>query len=738
MFRNKYQNISSLELLKATKPKRRTILQGLNRTVFDTKNKDLKLMADFGGEMFKFLPDWEQLAYKGEIYGDEVGVAHGKDDDRTTTYFSQDFMDAFDQFGIEDENGNGSLEDELNDYHLYTVERDDPENVESLIVGEKRYVIDLNGDGRITNSETISWAENEGINSYGERRGRVEYNEVDDGLEDWRPVSWVAGQHHRTGDPFDSSAMFAGANIGQAFQNFDFDGVAGNFNHVRQVKGSGYDTSAIENRAYDPDVRASLRALDIEWDDVTSFLRESFGEKSYYEIVMYRDYTDLSPVESFMLTAAMKESSYRIFQCMSQVIGPLNLTRNDAEMIEWFDSESVISQVNPYLDCHNLALFQAFFSMQHSFVNQFSSFVEPYQNGSGEEVGYNAAVLDRERFWDFSKEMGTERYQGVDRDDDDEVTTGKLYAYHDQVLAAPGEEAAARADAVELLINSWLGSFEAEDVPRWEGYADDREWVDVRDDEIVYWGLYDGEWDWREVAQIRKPVAEDPDAGNHNYSWDRKWSWDDISIRYEYERDTVEEQDRVSRYGGPRVWARFNNVIYGNQSILSDGSITAEGHHPNYAVTQVSGLSYNQMVSAYVDPGYSDNWVVHAYREFMRNGQAKSYQRVAERRSMQRRAKAEFKYDQECYEERMAELHYEKVLDARIAAKRSAKRKAEANKALQRSQSQHKRWFRQWLKMLNNPSSGWQSNYKSNYKSNWVVRQQAKAASKKKPQKKKS
>ncbi len=624
MFYNKYAHINSLTLLKSQKPSRRIIPQGPDLANFVTSSKDLKELANFGLEMMKFLPEFEQLIYAGKMVageGEEGAVAfeHGGE----TSWATEEWWEAFNKYEITDPSQYG-----LNG------------------------LSDLDGDGKISNSDTIPWWEA----SHSDQ----------DGFGEWRE-SWIFGMHHRAprfgavGSQDGSS--IAGAGMGAYFKNIDFVAEASEWNHIMLRSGEGFNPTAIEDKAYF--VNKILEGMGKNWDHVKKLLNNKFAGQSFYEIVMSGSYKTCSDEEATLLIAAMLESRERAWAAMTEAFGPVTDTRNDAAMIDAIDS--FIYSNNPYINHHALSLFPLFFYMQHSFQNQLTMYYEEEPNR-----GLNLSVLNNERFWEFAEWMGRESYDNADKDNDGKVT-GKLYEYKSRIQGNTQKQ------AVQDLIDMWFGATEREDAPKCEEYDgqnssyvySDVEWVGYNGSPV-----YVNPFGWIDPANTQMELKIWNTAFERaSYGWDRKW-WDPYYLKAR----VGSNEQFVSRF--QPSWVTLHNYLYDEKSHINPDAAGYTEWHPSYTVAQFKGLNANHITGGH--PEFYNNWAVHAVGMYLKYGEGMDIVRVMEKCAAKRVAAAEFKQDTSDYQERKEELEYEKAHEEKIAVKRLMKKRAEFKKMLKR------------------------------------------------------
>lgn len=708
---NKYAGINDLAFLK--KPKKKIISMGPDLANFVTTSKDLKRLANFGLEMMKFLPKFEQLTYAGKKGADEKEPnakyieyyvtkreANGRENRvLERSYVTEDYYEAFTEFSTANP-------------------------------AEANGLTDLDGDGGITNLDSIiKWG----------RDGH-------DGLGAW-DTNWVAGQHHRVGSfgPWGSEdgSGIAGGGLGANFKNIDFIAEGSDWNHIYRRNSKEPDSTAIEDKAYFVD--DMLRNAGCSWSQVTELLKDEFSGQSFYEIVMSRSYKNadgsdwLTPEQAFLLTAGLLESRERAWEAMKQLFGPVTSSRNDGEMIAAIDS--FVKKQNSYMNSHELALFPLFFYMQHSFTNQVTMF---YEENKGDGSVYSS--LDKERFWEFSEWLGRSTYNNGGAQKDDKPW-GKLYDYKNSRA-----EGSAEREAASRLIDRWFGATKVENErPLWEGYNDrcadgkvrkayfaevveevdplwealkTAEFIDsdgnIKDDRNL--DLLAAAFPWltetqkAKISQIfegSEAISENSPrdwapapAGLHlngetviafwrdkvvdeSYGWDRKFNYWGNTRYIVAGGDNLTYNDFVQSEENPwndqnwknnhwRTPSNMESWINLHNSIYPDAKINSRwrGGHPNYTPSQLFGLDFNSVLRS-VD--YYTNWVVHAVGSYLKCGEMMDMVRVMEKCAQKREASAAFKQDTKDYMMKKDELEYEKAMNEVAAAKAAARAKAWLN-----------------------------------------------------------
>ncbi|MBI5399358.1 hypothetical protein HZB07_01895 [Candidatus Saganbacteria bacterium] len=671
MFGNKYASASTLEQLKGSRPRKRLLPQSPDFTNFQTYDPNLKRLANFGLEMMKFLPRFEQKMYSTNVAalpaGDSgVTFAHG----RTSSTVSSQWWEAFNEEGFSSAeeartafrtSGIGLSEDVIRDIH------------------------DENGDTRYTNADTIIWAERHPeLMSSGDPDGFARFR---------RQPTWIAGQHHRTGE----TGMIDGQGQGTAFRNLDFETEAAEWNHIRQKDSTNLDSLAnfVGEQAYfinDPSGRVGnfLGAIGSNWQQVKDLLENNpnLRGKSFYQIVINRSYQSLSSRDATLLVAAMYESRERAWAMMTEIFGAVNQTRDDRSMMTNIDR--FINSSNPAANHHALSLFTMFLPIIHSAINRMTTFYER-QKGDGSEL----SILDRERFWEFSLWAGRESYNGVERP----ARRGFLYDYRQRYTRDGSISNLPAYNAVSRLIEGWFGATELRNNrPTWEGYSSNEE-MQREGARIVYNFSSIRESDWANFAPENRISFINihgsretalavflPQRANHpnyfpSYGWDRKWGPDILAKIGSGVYDV--------RWVSPRDagWADIMDQLWRQGSIASNINSAIEGvPHPNYVTAQFSQLSYNDMIAG---ERYNQNWAIYAQGMLLRWGQNLDFVQLMQRSSSRRVASVEYKSDMADHNQRKEEIEAEKAQEERAVVRgnnqnRSAQRQNPARQTASR------------------------------------------------------
>ncbi|MBN2058437.1 MAG: hypothetical protein JW782_06560 [Candidatus Saganbacteria bacterium] len=666
MFGNKYAHVQSLNLLKAMKPRKALSPESPDLYNFYTSSINLNRLANFGLEMMKFLPKLEQLDYACKKFAaDDDEAARAIDHRGGPTNVTEEWYDAFTEYGVSLSDA-AALQDLRDLFASFDLNNDDSVNSEDQSLANA--LTDNDGDGRVTNYDTIAWVQDNGI----------EY----DGFETWRDDDvWVHGMQHRTG-AFDDASRLAGSGYGAYFSNIDFVAEASEWNHIG-IKGKP-DTKqtgiidATVNQAYF--IGGMLAATGHDWEDVTTLLSTNpyLAGKSYYQIVMDGSYQHLNEEQLALLVMAMYESRERAWSMMTEVFGPVTSTWDDEAMMPYIGD--FIMQSNPYVNHHALAMFPFFLEIQHSVQNRMTAFFE-----EGESHGWEAAGMDRERFWEFSQYTGRVSYDDAYNDtegyldsDESEDATGGLYNYRND-LGSSGDSA---YNAMETLIDQWFGATKPErGRPIWESYASDAEkYSDATDGVTGEWvtipgiSVYSnagGSWHWHDATK-----AFVSDIDHPAYAWDKKWT------SHLYVKDGGEIGEVSTRYG----WADVMYELWRQGKISSHiNESQYDMPHPQYVVGQFHNLSYNSRMQGEI---FANNWGVYAYGLLSKWGLGLDLVGVMERCSANRVATANYKQDKESYEERTDDLEYEEMEEERLAMKQISKAQGQRKAIMKRLEKQ--------------------------------------------------
>lgn len=643
---NRYAFINDLELLKAKKPRRQLKAQAPDSKNFLTGNVNLKRLANFGLSILQYLPDFERLAYAAKMRckaGDTTapGLNFGAGSEEDTIYVTPEWYNDFTRYGI-------STAEDITTYN-------------PALAG----LTDANHNGIYDNYDTVVWAQSRGFG------------------DDWRGSTWIHGKVHTT-DQFDGADGTAGQDIGARFANIDFLSNDGNFIHTKGSTAVDDPTAAaLADQSYflcptEYDQSFNFMGpLGMSWEEIQGVT----GGQSFYNIVMSGSYTSMTPRQATALVAYMFENRERAWQAFSEVLGPVQNTRNDQAMMNYIDE--FIAESNPYANAHALTLFPLFLYFQHAAENRLTTFFKEHI-GTGydgyEGEGYDASLFSRQKTWEFVNWLGRSTFNN-NGTQLDEQPLGKLYEYRNSLGYDPDRTMAEQNPqviAVNTLIEKWFGATKVENRrPMWAGYnrladgTDNGEYTMPGSTRGAGWfGVSSTDvWvnngsDWVERTVSRAYVAQ-PTYPSCN--WDRKWGGD----LYVDVGGTVMKV--ASDCPG---WADIMSSLTGVTHSRINPFINGQGH-PNYAVAQVQGLSINSIMSGVE---FNNNWVVHAMGMMMKYGVGQENAQMMARMAHEREISRQYKDDTQDYSERIEELAHEKSLDERIALKKMAEAKAKLKK----------------------------------------------------------
>ncbi|MDD5382127.1 MAG: hypothetical protein PHH60_00505 [Candidatus Margulisbacteria bacterium] len=670
MFYNKYSSYNNIDLLKASKPRKTLTADAPDISNFITTSANLKKLANFGMSLLGFLPDFERLMFAGKMRGTEHCISHDVDDFEET-WVSNEWIEAYNRH-------KASVAD---------AEAWGLENIGSY---------DSNDDGYISNEESILWAQED----------RGDSDPVNDGFESWR-TDWISGVVHRTA-PFERAGDVAGQDAGAYFENIDFMSNTGNcIKQKDNITADDAQALALADRAYFIDGGAYdqsfnfLDAIGADWDDVKDLMQNTLGGKSIYNIVMDRDYQDLSPRQAALFIAYAFEKRESAWQCLTDVFGPVTSTRDDEAMMAVVDS--FINSNNPYVNHHALSLFPFFLEIQHSGINRLSTFYE-----SVEGSGWEASVLDKARMWEFVQWMGGESYNNSDIDDADK--TGKLYEFRNLFAEGEADEDATAYNAVNTLIDKWFGAANPENGrPVSESPGDDAEvalpdasdsgWVNISNLSVYAYNNSTSAWE----EGFSAAYAYVPHVDHPAYSWDRKW------VNTLYVKNSAGTVAEVNGYDAG--WADIMYDLWSQGAINSRISPLVDGSgHPAYAASQTQGL-----MSLIAGAEFSNNWVIHAAGMFSRWGVGLDNSKMMEAWANRRVASARDSQNKKDYAERMDELQYEESALQRNALKKVAEKKTMFKKALEKAKGTKNTGKKPKTPSSNTGSGGGKSGGKTTY-----------------------
>jgi hypothetical protein len=597
--------------------------------------------------MLPFLPDFERLAYAGEMCcpaGETTAptLNFGREASQQSISVTSEWYDSFTRYGI-------PVSEDITTYN-------------PALAGLR----DENGNGLYDNYDTMIWAQNRDLG------------------DAWRGSTWIDGKVHTTSQ-FDGS----GGNAGQGsdirrLKNMDFMSNDGNYIHTKG--GTAVDdpvAAAIADQSYF--LRRSeyeqsfdfMGPLGMSWEEIQGVT----GGESFYNIVMSGSYADMTPRQATMLVGLMLEMRERAWQGYAEVLGPVQDTRNDLAMMPYIDE--FIKESNPYVNANEISFFSLFLYWQHATENRLTTFFKEhigngYEGYEGE--GYDASLLSRLRTWDFVNCLGRSTYNNNGTQLDDEPL-GKLYEYRNSLGYDPDRTMAEqnpRVIAVNTLIEKWFGATKVENGrPLWAGYnrlndgTGNGEYIRPESTSGVGWfgvpatdvWVNNGS-DWVERTVSRAYVAQ-PTYPSCN--WDRKWGGD-LYV------DVGGTAMKVS--SDCAGWADIMNALSGETHSWINPQITGQVH-PNYAVAQTQRLSLN-LITTGVE--FNHNWVVHAMGMLQKYGVGQLNVKMMERAAQGRRISQEYKEDSQDYAERVDELINEKIQEQKIVAKKMAEAKARMRK----------------------------------------------------------
>ena len=210
MFYNPYGHVQSLTVLKSITPYKRYLPDGPDLENFLTGSDELRLLANFGLEMMKFLPEFETWMYQNGdhqyVEGDDGYETSVEVESAGGTYnFDADWWSLFnDAYEISETDFNAGLYEDL----LYV----NGENGDDGTFSFSQW----NSDGvdGISNEDTIA-----AVETLLDENGDAFET---DGYGNWRDgQNWVYGQHHRvsSGNSEEFGAAIWGQGSGTCFEN---------------------------------------------------------------------------------------------------------------------------------------------------------------------------------------------------------------------------------------------------------------------------------------------------------------------------------------------------------------------------------------------------------------------------------------------------------------------------------------------------------------------------------------
>jgi hypothetical protein len=692
-------NLFATEDYQLQKPRKRVIPKMRDLQNFLNKDPGLTKLANFGMEMMKWLPKFEQMYLAGEEFADQedkdagnvVYLDHGnglEGKTKQTSEVTKDWWNEFNRYQVED----GEMD--------------------SVFGGFASAYLNDSHDAEFrprTNGESVTRWE----------QLRAEEGGGADGFSDWRDATWISGQRHRSsgfgpGDEGDDT-VWAGKDIGLSYKNLDFYTAAKEWNHIKVPKKEEFDAAAgaaVADHYFITDEEMTM--LGTTWDGIQTTLAK-FGDKSFYDIVMsktwkvgnYGSYS-IDAQDQRNLILAMKESSRRIANMEATVFGPLGSTRSDAAMMQY--AENFVRSHVPYNNFHEIALFQNFFQLQHGVTNFMSAFW-----GCSPGTGYCYGLLDKVRFWDFSIAMGARDFNDYLQDnadydvnndyvaDQDGSNPGLLYVWRNSYMkqseydALSASEKESKEKAVKFkkannFIKSWFGSFYPE-YSKANGLGATNDLADfvVNGDsnKVEFAGGdgwaptstdYGGQWVAVSVGGSTKYVFKINDD-LASYGYDRKFNEHALWVSNSSNGSGAYE---VSAGDDTNTWKEIVNKVYG---AYINQAVTYNFTHSNYSAGQFYGLNSSWIVSG---KEYNNNWVVHLVGELWKNGLGMAQTRLVQRRMQQQKDERDFKADTQQMYEKADEIALNKKLEAQQMAKNEANRNADKKMAAKRRSDQNK------------------------------------------------
>ncbi len=577
MLSNKYQSSTNLDY---TRPHKRYLPGQPDLSNFSTNSDELAKLTNFGLEMMKFLPKFEQLAYAGRNTPLRLDEPHA---------------------------------------NLQYKSLESDEIVDWAVTQEWLEAFKLYPDGDYDNQDYAY--------EYG-----LQYD--DENL-------WPSGMVHRQGafGGFANRGSFAaGSGVGSNYKNLDFKAEANEWNHIRQKtksKGANSGDTLPDNTAYTGTMEAvgnSLTYTDhgpytadgepptndnpltqvnpyiedldqlISWQEVVNFTRDFTynGEhQSYYDIVMSGSYTSITDsADAMKLLIAMYESRARAWEAMRVMFGPVMDTHDDGKMMTATDK--FLSRVNENTNSHALGIAPFFLEIQHSFLNRLFSY---YKGPAAEGMwGYDVSSRDRAEFTSFNQ-WSWEKYERYMDENIEDTYQG----------------------AMGYFMRAWGN--------------------DARDE--------------TSAPSVPKSISSDTMNGNR-FGWDRKYFYVGSMSTDTNENDINDFTDSHSDPG---------DEPYMGAPLPSD-----DGIHAGYTSAQFLGLND---VGVMGGERFKNNWVVHAYGMYLKNGIALDRVKVMSRIELSRSYSQEFKKDTGDFRDRKEEIGIQKAQEEAAAMKGQAKRLAE-------------------------------------------------------------
>lgn len=695
MFKSYYFATEDYQL---QKPRKRLVQPLPDLSNFITNDTKLKKYANFGMEMMKWLPKFEQMYYSGKQFASQKDVDAGNS--ATLTHGNSAAT------GDHPSTDLTVTTEWMSDFNRYAVNMNDDSEMAAVFKGGDGYFTDT---GYFTALKSRGTANGGKIDNLCSVRAWEDTHTNVDGFTDWRGNTWIAGQNHREGafGPGNNGTEenWAGQSMGAGYQNLDFQVAAGEWNHIMVPKKDG-----VEDAKAAADVNTNLfittSQLNIvgytNFTQLTNWLNSTFPGMSFYDIVMDRTngYAKLtSSKDVFKLVLAMTESRERIWKMENDVYGPVANCRNDAAMKSVVTD--FVSAHNPGMNYHSLQLFGQLFQIQHSVINRMTQYWAPYQKDidNAQNFGYNYGRLDNYRFNKFTEDLGghgfnqwVNEYKNYTHSSSEcSKESGKLYEWRNAYSSLNQDDYEAEKDEDEPnytkinkydkangIIEQWFGAFLPEygkpcvaDMPGWFVNGDGNKQClgSASGDPTT-----DAPGSWRYVSWLGKYVfAVNEDFKSLGY--DRKF--------YEHSLVTSTEAGGAGTRGsideGSENWRKLVNEVYPSTYInpLPDGDYI----HQNYAAFQFRDLN-NEWVGQGTE--YQNNWVVHLIGELWKNGGGAEMRKIVGTWQQRRLAAAEYRYDISKTEERRNEIADDKQAQAKQAAKIEGNRAKEKQQAAKR------------------------------------------------------
>ncbi|MCU0641616.1 MAG: cell envelope integrity protein TolA [Candidatus Margulisbacteria bacterium] len=720
-----WNNLLATDEYQLRPPRRKLMPRTRDLQNFLTKDAGLARLANFGQEMMKWLPGFEQMYCEGTAFADEgegVALQNGKE----TTRVTDDWLKEFNEWGFTIDENDGSEWRQFTDDWKSKAGSSNADDQKMYRYYEEMKRLAKNGV--VDNEVSLkAWEASHPGSS---------------GLNDWRN-NWVSGQRHKSGSfgpgSNEQANVSAGKNMGLSYKNLDFRVAAGEWNHLSRAKRPGTPDAvgaADANQAYFINGDEGLGLLS-DWTGeswsftrLTSWLNSTFGNKSFYDIVMSGAYNGLDATGKMMLTLAMKESSRRIWFMERQVFGPVDQTRNDKQMMTHIDA--FVRAHKPYYNYHEISLFTNYFQLQHTVTNHMTAYWEGNKN-----AGLSLSQLDNMRFWDFSQAMGArqfndylgdyENYRMNDHtpsvDQDSDLASQNLFTWRytysgltqeqydntdvDELSDAEKQDFLNRKklyDKANAFIKSWFGNYYAREanqvnyggdlgiglavsgIPVTIGtndYVQDKEgkWVAIGYGEFggpggadftedIKWTPVNGAY----VYNVHKYAAEQRTAA---YGYDRKFADSVILIA---NNGSGGGATRLSPNDETVYWRSIVSSLYG---VTMNTKQNEDYYHPAYSGMQFVGLNSTTATSG---TAYTKNWVVHLLGQLYKSGNGMGLRLAGERAHVRKANEREYNQDKEDFTEKGNEIAANKKVEAANEARKAASRRADQKTAEKRQQ----------------------------------------------------